>query len=109
MRVPSRTPREAPYLVELNAYGCNGTCQCKHFATRLEPLLRRGVTPIQAFEQGLAKIPEWSTFADDSLRCWHIHAARLKFADDTIHAIHDAQKKHATAPQDPNTDEPEPF
>lgn len=113
MRVPSRQPGEPPYLVELNTYSCNGTCQCKHFATRLEPLLRRGYTPQRAFDEGLAEVPPWSTFIEDCLRCFHIHAARLKFADDTINAIHDAQKTHATAPKNTappqDASEEEPF
>lgn len=86
MRVPSRTKGQPPYLVQLTSYGCNGTCQCKHFGCRLEPLLKLGISPRQAFEEGRAEIPEWGT-VEDALRCFHIHVARLKFADDTIQAI----------------------
>lgn len=86
--VPSRSRNVPPYLVELCDYDGNGTCQCKHFTCRLEPLLRRGITPHAAFEAGLAEVPPWGT-VEDCLRCFHIHAARLKFADDVINAIHE--------------------
>jgi hypothetical protein len=100
MIVPSRTPKEPPYLVQLDAYDGNGTCQCKHFVCRLEPLLKKGMTGQQAFDAG-ADVPEWSGFTEDCLRCFHIHAARLKFADDTIRAISDAEHAVEGGRRDP--------
>lgn len=96
MRVPSRTKGQPPYLVQLDSYGGNGTCQCKHFATRLEPILKRGITPEEAFVGDLVDLPEWSPYVEDALRCFHIITARIKFADDTIRAIKDAQALHSS-------------
>lgn len=98
MTVPSRSQNIPPYLVQLDSYGCNGECQCKHFTCRLEQYLKRGVTPQQAVEQGFVEVPEWGT-VEDALRCYHIHVARMKFADDVITAIHDANKTHALEAQ----------
>lgn len=89
--VPSRRRNVAPYLVELDAFNFNGCCQCRHFVCRLEPILARGITPTQAAAGGLADVPTWGT-VEDCLRCFHIHVARLRFADDVIHAIAEAQR-----------------
>lgn len=89
--VPSRRRNVDPYLVELDAFGFNGCCQCKHFVCVLEPILARGITPEQAHAGGLAEVPPWGTL-EDCLRCWHVHAARLKFADDVIQAIAECQR-----------------
>lgn len=88
MLVPSRRPGKLPYLVDLAGYGGNGRCCCPHFTMRLEPFLRSGsgVSACEAADEGLVKEPVWGT-AHDSLRCRHIHAARLHFADDVIQAI----------------------
>lgn len=75
-----------PYLCDLASYAGNGRCCCKDFTCRKEPLLREGVTPEQAVKRELAIVPEWGTAAD-ALRCYHIHVARLKFADDVVSAI----------------------
>lgn len=81
--VPSRRAAAgvAPYLVELDAYDWNGACQCEHFTCRLEHLLKQGLTAEVAFESGLADVPPWGT-VEDSLRCFHVHVARLKWVDD---------------------------
>ncbi len=79
--VPSRRKGVAPYLVQLDSFDGNGECQCEHFAMRLEPLLRRGVPPDVAVESGLAEVPTWGT-VDDALRCFHIHIAQLRLAED---------------------------
>lgn len=89
--VPSRTAGQLPYLVQLDTYDFNGFCVCKHFACRLEGLLKQGLTGTQAVERGLVEVPEWGT-VEDGLRCFHIHVARLKYADDVLQAIK-AQKK----------------
>lgn len=91
--VPSRRKGVAPYLIELDAYAWNGTCQCEHFTCRLEPLLAQGLTPEIAFESGLAEIPEGGA-VEDSLRCFHVMIARLKFADD--HLVMYRNHEHTT-------------
>jgi len=85
-QVPSRRPKVEPYLVELDAFGDNGECQCEHFSCRLGPLLRAGLTPEIAFESGLAEVPPWGT-VEDCLRCYHIGLAREQFADDVLREI----------------------
>ena len=88
--VRSRTRAHDTYLVDLAEYQGNGTCQCEDFVMRLEPLLRRGITPAQAVagklvrltnKQGEQKDPA------DGLRCWHICLARRQFTDDVIAAM----------------------
>jgi len=91
LHVPSRRVDVAPYLVALDSFAGNGECQCEHFTCRLEPLLRRGITPEIAFESGLAEIPPWGT-VEDCLRCYHVHVGRLKFADEWIKVIGDRQQ-----------------
>ena len=41
--VMSSEPRHAPYRVDLEFYGGNGSCNCADFRTRHEPDLARGV------------------------------------------------------------------
>lgn len=79
--VPSRRKGVAPYLVQLDSFDGNGECQCEHFAMRLERFLRLGVPPDVAVESGLVEVPTWGT-VDDALRCYHIHIAQLRLAED---------------------------
>lgn len=60
--VRSRRPSVPLHTVDLEAYGCNGACDCERFQFAMEPKLRRGAKP------------------DANLRCWHITQARLFFA-----------------------------
>ena len=53
------------YLVDLEAYECNGACTCPNFQMRLEPKVRGG----------------------SRLRCKHILRARDVFADDVLKRI----------------------
>lgn len=99
--VPSRRRGEAPYLVELDSYPIGGgrfagQCNCKHYAMRLEPLLRRGYTPERAIDEGLVRVPPWGT-VESSLSCFHIHVARLKFADDVVDGVHRELQAKANA------------
>lgn len=97
--VPStRRPKDPPYLVQLDSYGGNGQCCCKHFLMRLEPLLARAVTPQQAVDEGLVKLKE-NRHVEDALRCEHILTARSQFCDAVIKAISDAQKIHSNQAQ----------
>jgi hypothetical protein len=92
--VPSRTPGAPPYVVELDAYDGNGTCQCKDFAIRFEPLLSRGFTPQMALDSGLVdKRPDQRP--KDVLRCFHILTGRDKFTDDQIARYIQQRKEHA--------------
>lgn len=84
--VTSRRPNVDPYLVELDAFDYNGECQCEHFACRLAPLLRAGLTAEIAWESGLVELPDLGTVAD-CLRCYHIQLARLAFAADVLSEI----------------------
>lgn len=81
--VASRRPGRAPYLVELRSYGSNGECQCPWFVRSLEKHLRAGLRPQDAVALGLVPTPQWGT-TSDALRCFHIHCARLAFADDVL-------------------------
>lgn len=81
--VPSRRPNGGTYLIELDAYTGNGTCQCKDFAIRFEPLLKRGFTPQMALDSGLVELPEHK-HPEDALRCEHIVTARRRAIDDMI-------------------------
>lgn len=84
--VPSaRDPREK-YLVELDSYGGNGACVCKHFAMRCEPLLRRMISPREAVRTGAIKL-KVNRHVEDALRCEHIITARSQFVDDVLAAI----------------------
>lgn len=100
--VPSNHPTgpNDKYLVELDAYGGNGACCCKHYACRLEPLLRRGISPKTAVEEKLVKLKE-HRHVEDSLRCEHILTARSQFVDDVLAEIinrrTEAEKKQARA------------
>lgn len=84
--VASRRNGVEPYLVELNAHGGNGCCQCEDFACRMEPLLSRGLSPKQAVQGELIALPDGRD-PRDALRCHHIVEARRAFADDLIAAI----------------------
>ncbi len=89
----SRTRRGQKYLVELSAYDFNGACSCPHFQTRLEPLLRRAVTPAQASHEKLIRLKEGQR-PSDILRCAHIIDAFMQFAEDVGRVI---QKTHQPA------------
>ena len=65
--VQSRTNPRHHYLVDLLQNGGLGECSCKHWQTRIWPLIRDGKTTIE----------------DPNSRCWHISEARL-FAMNSI-------------------------
>lgn len=92
--VASRRPRVAPYLVDLLAYDRNGFCICKDFTCHMEPLIVRGITPLQAVAGEMINLPE-NVPVEDALRCFHIREARMKFADITLKHLYDDQKKKA--------------
>lgn len=89
--VPSNHTRDK-YVVELDAYDGNGMCSCRHFTCRCEPLLRRGVHPVEAVERGMIKLKEGRR-ANDALRCIHLMDARSQFVDDVISAIRIQENK----------------
>lgn len=87
-QVPSNHPTgpDDKYLVELDSYGGNGSCCCKHFATRCEPLLRRQVSPRTAVQEKMIKLKE-NRHVEDALRCEHILTARSQFMDEILTRI----------------------
>jgi hypothetical protein len=84
--VPSNHDPNAKYLVELDAYGGNGMCVCKHFAVRCEPLLRRGVSPREAVATGAIKL-KTNRHVEDALRCEHVLTARSQFLDEILEKV----------------------
>ncbi len=96
--VPSRQPGEPPYLVELDSYNGNGQCICKDFTMNIEKYLKQGTSPEKAVADGHRKVPAWGT-VEDSLRCFHVHVARLRWADLEISAQIDARKTHSSPAQ----------
>ncbi len=91
--VPSRTDPHVVHLVELDDYFGNGRCDCQDFCFRLEPLLRRLVTPEQAVAQKLVRLKHGQR-EQDALRCWHAIEARSAFADLMIKSISNAAQTH---------------
>ena len=90
-RVASRSNPHESYLVDLTDYSGNGTCQCKHFQCRLEPLLARMITPEKAVADRLVTLlPKQQV--EDALRCGHICEARNKFTTDVLNAINEKTK-----------------
>jgi hypothetical protein len=63
--VPSRTREHlgVEHLVDLQAFGGNGSCTCEHFSFKLSKHLQSGVPP------------------GDDLRCHHIQQARAALSD----------------------------
>ena len=96
--VPSASKAHETHLIDLDTYGMNGKCDCMHFATRLEPLLARGITPEQAVASGAIKLKPGQR-PENALRCKHIVEAYFQFAESAARAIHHAKK--ANTPQDP--------
>lgn len=84
----SRTRPGVKYLVQLDSYNFNGICQCEAFQFNLAALLRRGITPAAAVDQGLVKMKERQR-PEDALRCPHIVDAFMQFAEDTARIIHE--------------------
>lgn len=75
--IPSRTPGQPPYVVDLGAYEGHGECVCKDFATRFGPFLSRGVSPEEALEGGwVDKLREYQLGPEDALSCFHLVQAR---------------------------------
>ena len=68
--VPSRTHKGQPHLVDLEENNFNGQCSCRHFETRLAPLIRE---------------PDWEPCAET--RCWHILCAREAFLNRTLKQV----------------------
>lgn len=84
---------DPPYLVQLDDYSGNGSCQCRHFAMRCEPLLRRRISPEDAVASGQIKLKE-NRHVEDALRCEHLITARNQFCDDVIARIYEMRKRN---------------
>ena len=93
--VPSNhaTGPDDKYLVEIDAYNGNGACTCKHFATRCEPYLRRGIPPREAFSDplGLNLKLKVNRHLEDILRCEHLLTARSQFLDEILAKVIEAR------------------
>jgi hypothetical protein len=96
--VASRSQAHEVHLVELDSYAGNGECSCTFFRLKLEPLLRRLVTPEQALAQRLVRLKPGQR-EQDALRCWHLVEARDQFATDMLTAILSHEKAHTPAAQ----------
>lgn len=91
--IPSRSNPHETYLVELCALPGYDVCQCLHFATKLGPLLARGITPERAVADGLVKIKKWER-AEQALQCYHIREANYRFGE-TCKRLMCARKKES--------------
>ncbi len=81
----SRTRRGQKYLVELSGYNLSGRCDCMDFQTRIEPLLRRGITPAQAIKDNKIRLKDG--LPNHALMCKHIVMARDHLCTSVIEAI----------------------
>ena len=71
--VQSRRRPNETHLVDLGAYGGEGRCDCKDFATRFEKFLRRGYTAEQVWEEKwITELREYQLAPADCLSCWHL-------------------------------------
>ena len=82
--VPSRSREGVEHLVDLEAYGGNGRCECEHFQFTLERRLK------QRLDAGAP--------ASDVTRCHHINEARAELADLLIEKKR-KEKRHANNPR----------
>lgn len=106
--VPSSESGRSPYLVSLDAYNNHGSCSCPDFNCRFEPILKRGLSPSLALEQGLIK-QRPGRHPDDSLRCRHILQARSQFCTDVLAAIKKETEIYAQKKKSNQVREPDPF
>lgn len=90
--VPSKRNVAKKYLVDLTSFDGSGACSCPHFMCRLEPLLRRKVTPKQAREENLVRLKAGRQL-HQIFQCDHILQAREQFCSDVIAAIMEQEKK----------------
>lgn len=88
--VRSRTGSER-YLVDLGSYNGTGRCSCKHYQTRIEPLIRHMRKPEEAIEAGVLRIQPYHEGAFDAYTCWHIFRARQALAHAFVKALLDAE------------------
>ena len=92
----SRKDSKKTYIVELDSYGGQGACTCKDFGVRFEPLLKRGLTGRQAFEQGFIKeLRPYQFSPDESLMCFHIAESRREFANAIIQGVMKMEQERA--------------
>lgn len=84
--VQSDTDPDTKYLVELDAYHNNGRCVCEDFTMRLEPILKKGISPEMAVRSGMITLKKnWRVM--NSLRCKHCLDAFIQFAHDVLDEI----------------------
>lgn len=91
--IPSRSRPGEVHKCELRAYGRNGMCSCPDFTIRFEPLLRRGLTPKQALDQGLVKIRKGYD-PRDCLRCAHLVEAYRQAGESYVKVVDEAERSH---------------
>jgi hypothetical protein len=72
--VGSRSTAGKKHLVDLEEWNWNGKCDCINFECRLQPKVKRGVTPC------------------DGLRCSHIRRFRSYFLDEMLPKLAKALK-----------------
>ncbi len=82
------------HIVELDAYRLHGRCTCEAFAYRLEPHIRKGISPEQAVAEGLVNLRAGQDVRD-GLSCKHLIECRRQFAADMTREFHEHAKKNA--------------
>jgi len=73
-QIPSSESVHAPYVVNLGAFGCRGSCQCRWWITTVGPKVKKG---------------KW-------VSCKHIQIARQRFTDWIIRELakRDPNRQH---------------
>lgn len=92
-KIPSRSNPGTEHKCELRAYGRNGECSCKDFTTRFGPILKRGISAMQALDMGLVKIRKGHD-PRDCLRCDHIIEAYRQAGEAYVLFIDQAERSH---------------
>ena len=96
--VASRTRPDVKHLCELDHYDFNGACSCEFFTLKLEPLLKRGVTPERASAEKLVKLKNKER-PQDALRCSHLVDAWMQWGLDAAKIVMQHEKNPTQAKQ----------
>lgn len=104
--VRSRSNPKERYLVQLDAYDGNGTCQCRDFTTRFEKFLKRGYTAELTFAEGwIRELRPWQLNSEDCLRCFHVLEARQAFCSLSVSTVAKHENQKAAPSKTPDAEE----